>query len=69
MRTVCLKAGVLSIPKTDPTISGPKSPTTTKNAIHVPIRNPIMHNSAVNFPVDPNTWKAKTTNTNCDSKT
>ena len=40
------------------TIPGPKSPTTTKNAMQVPIRNPMMHNSTTVLPGGPNVWKA-----------
>lgn len=39
-------------------IAGPKSPTTTKNAMQVPIRNPMMHNSTIVLPDGPNVWKA-----------
>lgn len=39
-------------------ICGPKSPTTTKYVTHVPIKNPITHNSAVNLPDGPNTYDA-----------
>lgn len=37
-----------------PIICGPRSPITTKNAIHVPIRNIIIHNSTATFPNFPN---------------
>lgn len=39
-------------------ISGAKSPITTKNAIHVPNRKPIMHISIINLPYVPNIEKA-----------
>jgi len=43
------------------TIPGPKSPTTTKNAMQVPIRNPMMHSSTIVLPGGPNVWKATRT--------
>lgn len=39
-------------------ISGPKSPTTTKNAITVPIRKPMIPSSTNSFPVEPRAWNA-----------
>lgn len=41
------------------TICGPRSPTTTKYAMHVPIRKPIIPSSTANLPADPNTWNAE----------
>lgn len=35
-------------------ISGPRSPITTKNAMHVPNKNPIIPISIMNFPSGPN---------------
>lgn len=40
-------------------ICGPKSPTTTKYVMHVPIKYPIMHNSTNNFPDEPKIYEAK----------
>lgn len=41
-------------------ISGPRSPITTKKAMHVPNINPIIPISIMNFPSDPNAWNAIT---------
>ena len=40
-------------------IGGARSPITTKNAIHVPPRKPIIETSMANLPAAPNTLKAK----------
>lgn len=40
------------------TISGPRSPITTKKAMHVPSINPMIPISIINFPRGPNAWKA-----------
>ena len=39
-------------------IGGARSPITTKKAIHVPPRKPIIETSIANFPAAPNTLKA-----------
>ena len=40
-------------------IGGARSPITTKNAMHVPPRKPIIETSMANLPAAPNTLKAK----------
>ena len=59
--TISLRLDVLLIFSVLATIAGPKSPTTTKNAIQVPIRNPMMHSSTTVLPGGPNVWKAMRT--------
>lgn len=56
-RLVLMSSGLLF--SIFPTISGPRSPTTTKNAMQVPRRKPIMKSSTKNFPVLPKAWNAK----------
>lgn len=58
INTKSLKLAVLLIFSVLATIAGPKSPTTTKNAMQVPIRNPMTHNSTTVLPDGPNVWKA-----------
>ena len=55
-----LSEGVFSIANILAMIAGPKSPITTKNAIAVPTRKPIILNSTHNLPTAPNVWNAKT---------
>lgn len=43
-------------------ISGPKSPITTKNAMQVPRRKPIMPISIANLPKLPKIWNARNSN-------
>jgi len=58
INTISLRLDVLLIFSVLATIPGPKSPTTTKNAMQVPIRNPMMHSSTTVLPGGPNVWKA-----------
>lgn len=58
INTISLRFAVLLISSVLATIAGPKSPTTTKNAMHVPIRNPMMQSSTTVLPGGPNVWKA-----------
>ena len=51
---------VLLIPRCSETIGGARSPITTKKAIHVPPKNPIMKTSIAILPAAPNTLKAET---------
>lgn len=49
-------------------ICGPKSPTTTKYVMHVPIKYPITHSSTINLPDEPKMYdaeKRRKKNTNC----
>lgn len=41
------------------TICGPKSPTTTKYVMHVPIKYPITHSSTINLPDEPKMYEAE----------
>ena len=47
-----------AMPRMFPTIGGAKSPITTKKAVHVPIRKPIILTSTHSLPAGPNVWKA-----------
>jgi hypothetical protein len=58
MSTLGRKCAVVFKSKALVSISGPKSPMTTKKAMHVPSRKPIMLNSTASLPVGPNVWNA-----------
>lgn len=55
-KLVRMLAGVLLIIL--PIICGPRSPTTTKYAMHVPNIKPMIKSSARNLPMCPNAWNA-----------
>lgn len=57
-RTVGLMDVGSSTLSSGPTMAGPKSPHTTKNAIHVPSMKPMILSSTASFPVGPNVWNA-----------
>ena len=64
IRTVGLMDVGSSMLSNGPIIAGPRSPQTTKNAMHVPSIKPMMLNSTANFPVGPKVWNATQTNRN-----
>ena len=47
-----------AMPRMLPTMGGAKSPMTTKKAVQVPMRKPIILTSTHNLPAGPNVWKA-----------
>ena len=53
VRTTILRLAVASIPANLETMGGPRSPMTTKKAMAVPARYPMIPNSTRSFPVCP----------------
>lgn len=60
MRMLVRMVLVVLTPVISDIISGPRSPITTKNAMQVPIKNPIIPISTMNLPKAPKAWKATT---------
>lgn len=59
LKTTYLKISLWLILNIFAMICGPRSPTTTKYAMQVPIKKPIMPTSTANLPAGPNTWNAE----------
>ncbi len=59
MRMTIRRFAVASTFASDATMGGARSPMTTKNAVQVPSRKPIMLTSTASLPPEPNVWKAE----------